>query len=119
MLRQLVSIIDRYGVQPASKEDAEIIEKARVQSATFEDIKSEIYKTSTIPQLNELTQKYAIDAKSYLGGYVRRRTVWIAVAEAKRGTRTRTSAAGIFKRYINDFLPEGREKVKEALAKLG
>ena len=85
IIRQLVGIIDRYGIQPTSKEDAEIIEKARAESATFEDVKNAIFKTNTIARLNELTKKYAIDAKSYLGGYVRRRVVWIAVAEARKG----------------------------------
>lgn len=118
-IRQLLGIIDRYGIQPTSKEDTEIIEKARAESATFEDVKNAIFKTSTIERLNEIVQKYNIDAKSYLGGYVRRRVVWIAVTEAKRGTRTRASATGIFKRYLGDFLPEGKAKVEEALAKLG
>lgn len=119
IIRQLVGIIDRYGIRPTSTEDLDVIEKARVQSATFEDIKALIFKTNSISQLNEIVQKYNIDASSYLGGYVRRRTVWIAVSEARNGKRTRASAVGIFKKYLADFLPEGKVKVEEALSKLG
>lgn len=118
IIRQLIGIIDKFGIQPTSTEDAEIIEQARVQSATFDDIKGEIFKTNSIPRLNELVEKYSINASSYLGGYVRRRVVWIAVAEAKKGTRTRESATGIFKKYLGDFLSEGREKVEKALAEI-